>query len=501
MRSTRCQVLLLAALVAPTLTVRDARADSSNDTFTGTAKTIVDWSGAISNLYGTYQAATAIAQAIGLLQDPNQDILNELQALHQQIDGVASAISWYIAEDAREKRLTDLRDGVFVTNDAVSNGRSVDWFALGLTTSNIVSEGGIDTAFKRFYVDSDTDGAAVYSPQIGGLTWKTVISYSKADLLYDNKYVYDWRLGLPALLQLIALRLQLMAMQDPNFTTDGAFHDELMGYHDTLLQHLQTMTAGIRCNTEVVPPFTSDGGSVYPNYEFWVSCADIYTGLNQTNVLLFGDAYPLNYSSCVIDDGSGGSGYPTYDQACLDRRAVDYNGWYQANVQAAQDQAYRDVRFKTPWFGAKALADTLYLFANGLADLTRRDSGIHVGDNQNLCLDVPWGSFDAGTQVQIYSCNGDPTSQSWSYSREQQSIVETSSGLCLDVQNGNGAPQTPVWTWWCNGTAAQRWTYDPQSQVLTNMLGNVLDIPWDNLQAGQLLWTWPRNDTGAQHWQ
>ncbi len=493
----------------PVVTVtraEDKAADkgADKDTFTGTAKTIVDWSGAIANLYGTFQAGQAILTALGILSDPNQDIVQQLQALHQQIDQVASRITWFQAESDREQRLSDMRSAVFTTNDALSAGRPVDWFNLDLSTAAKVAEATDETAFQRNYVESDTNGtASAYSAQSGNIGWKRIIGYTQADLLYNNGFVYDWRLGVPALTQLISLRLQLMALEDPNFTTDGRFSSELMSYHDALQAQIWRMNDGIRCNTVInTPEYPNDGSNLYyPNYEFWVSCADIYSGINDTQIIYAADAYPLNNWNCETDDGSDGTGLPTFDPNCQAQQAIDYKNWYQTNVQAAQDQAYRNVRAQTPWFGLQALTDAVYLFANGLFDLTHSDSTIRISANTGLCLDVPWGSTQPGTVVQIYGCNGSPYSQAWTYNRLNQSIVHANSGLCLEVQNGNGAAGTPVWTNVCNGSDAQRWSYDPKNKVLNNKLTTVLDVPWANLQSGQTLWAWSWNGSDAQHWQ
>lgn len=471
------------------------------ETFSGGAKKIVDWTGAISNLYGTYQAATAILTAIGILQDSNRDndILVQLQALHQEIDHATQQVTWFIAESDREKRLSDMRSSVLTTHDAVNSGATVDWFDLDLNSGKSVAEAADPTAFERYYVDSDTDGALVSSPQWSFITWKNLISYSQQDLQDENGYVYDWRLGLPALLQLIGLRIQLMAMEDPNFTTDGRFHDELMSYYNDLATHIQNLNAGLRCNLNTLQPIPyPDTGPAYPNYEFWISCADIFSGLNDTQVLLYSwDSYPLSIASCLVP----GSDPARYDQDCLNQQGVDYTNWYQTNIQGALTQAYYNVRYQTPWFGVQAMMDTLYVYANGLTDPTKADSAIHVSANTGLCLDVFGASTDPETPVEIYTCNGNPASQSWAYDRESQNIVETYSGLCLDVINGNPTPGTLLWTYGCNGTDAQRWSYDPVNQIFNNALGNVLDVPNDNLQSLQRVQTGPWTGGDSQRWQ
>ena len=36
---------------------------------------------------------------------------------------------------------------------------------------------------------------------------------------------------------------------------------------------------------------------------------------------------------------------------------------------------------------------------------------------------------------------------------------------------------------------------------MSNALGNVLDVEWGSLAAGQPVWTWPLNYSGAQLWR
>src|SRR5262249_61714560 len=137
----------------------------------------------------------------------------------------------------------------------------------------------------------------------------------------------------------------------------------------------------------------------------------IQSGLNEIEVSVIGDGYRLNYSNCITDDGSSGSGVVTYDQNCLNQAGVDYNNWYQTYIQPVVDQAHADVRRMTPVFGVQALLDTLYLYANGITDLSKADSTIRLSANSGLCLDVPAGSTDPMTAVQVWGCNGDPRSQ------------------------------------------------------------------------------------------
>jgi Ricin-type beta-trefoil lectin domain len=446
------------------------------ETFSGTAKVIVDETGAIANVYGTFQAAQALAIAFGLIDDPNQDILKQLQDLHTQIDQVAGQIIWHMDETARETRLTDLNSNVHTVRDALTHAQPVDWFDLDTTTSEKVDEGAIPDAFKRHYRDSDTDGPLGE----GNLRWKDVIGYTRDDLHYDNNdgTVYDWRLGVPALSQLVALRLMLMGMEDPHFTSNGRFHETLMDFHDALTSQITTMSSGVRCNVLWV---TSVGNNA-PNlgYLYWVSCADIYSGLNETHQLSF-----------------------STDPERFHEPFPDYNTWYRAIIQPVQDTAYRHVRSETPVFGVQALADTLYLYANFQVDLTETRRRIPANADPSLCLDViPLVSSHgapvwSGAITLLSPCSA-VDSQRWTYNRYMQTIVHVTSGQCLDsVWSGD---DYPALLRYCNGGDSQRWTYDPQSHVLFNGRGVALDIRGGNIAAGTSVQTYPRNDGPSQQW-
>jgi Ricin-type beta-trefoil lectin domain len=451
------------------------------DTFTGTAKTIVDETGAISNIYGTFQAAQALATALGILDSPDHDMLTELQALHAQIDQVAGELTYLVVETDRETRLNSLLSIVHTTHDALVAGQTIDWFLVDTTSAQLVSDGEDPTSFERNYIDQD--GALM-----------SELNYSQADLGYNHGLIYDWRLGLPAFTQLIGLRIQLMAMEDSNFTTDGRFHDELMGYHDALQNTLSTMNGGVRNNVIFSVPNPDDPNYVNESDDFATVCADIFSGLIAAGDVPFSDS-----ACCTVEDDQG-------NQALLDptspQYASAYQTWYQTNVQSMMDAECQNVRFNMmPTFETQALINTLYLYANGITDLTVADHAIHSAGNPNLCIDVPWGSTAQGTQVQLYNCNWGTFTQTWQYDRYNQRIVESGSGLCLDVQWGNSVPGTPVWTWPCIGTPAQRWSYDAQLGILENSMGTVLDVPAFNFAPNQLLQTWSLNNGTNQHWQ
>jgi Ricin-type beta-trefoil lectin domain/Dual-action HEIGH metallo-peptidase len=69
---------------------------------------------------------------------------------------------------------------------------------------------------------------------------------------------------------------------------------------------------------------------------------------------------------------------------------------------------------------------------------------------------------------------------------------------CLDVQWGSSASGTPLHLWDCNGTAAQRWSLEPTSEV--KALGKCLDLSNNNTSDGTQIQIWDCNGTTAQRW-
>jgi len=85
--------------------------------------------------------------------------------------------------------------------------------------------------------------------------------------------------------------------------------------------------------------------------------------------------------------------------------------------------------------------------------------------NTSKCLDLPGNSYNDGTQIEIWDCNGLPQ-QKWTYDPNMKTIYLASSryagrdaSKCLDLRNGN--PQSPdgtvVQLWDCNGQPNQQW--------------------------------------------
>jgi poly(3-hydroxybutyrate) depolymerase len=74
----------------------------------------------------------------------------------------------------------------------------------------------------------------------------------------------------------------------------------------------------------------------------------------------------------------------------------------------------------------------------------------------NMCLDASGAGTSNGTQVIIWSCNGQPNQQ-WNVN-SGGTITGVQSGLCLDANSAGTTSGTKIILWSCNGQANQQWS-------------------------------------------
>jgi hypothetical protein len=300
---------------------------------------------------------------------------------------------------------------------------------------------------------------------------KFYFEYSMADLdpVGPSNKVYDWRLGVPALLELISWRIQFIAALDPNFRTSGQFDGEITKYIDAIQSHYVKMLKGVKCGFR-------------------------YSGKNDTLVLdpyMCGDIYS-GFSAAAFFDGRRNG-----------MLRVSYDG-KNFVAEASEDEILAKlesvVKRRMPLFQMQAMINTLTLYNHRSLDLTEKNHRIPVYGAPKLCLDTEGGNVTAGTNVMLHECNGSD-GQTWVYNRESDTISNPVSGLCLDVAWESPVPGMGVGLWHCTGHDSQQWTYNRVTHVLQNKLGTVLDIQWGNLQAGTPVWSWPLNGGRAQQWR
>jgi hypothetical protein len=340
----------------------------------------------------------------------------------------------------------------------------------------LVPDGGplAYTPFLRSYSEYATEGE---------LPWKKAIP-DRPD--HSDGVVFDWRFGVPELMQLIPLRLSILTMDDPTLSSPITRSD-LENYR----QALQTlakqmvegqalspeMVGGIRCNAWSLTLFGNHAHVDWDKLDFEVLCADINTG------------YAVKE-------------YFTHRKGLTPDMIVQ-------QLELLKEQLYRAVLQKMPLFQMRAMIDSLFKMAHPeIKELAPQPQFINVRGAPQLCLDFPGNALvpaTPGTLVQLANCGVGLLGHKWLYDRSTGNIyanvgLPPAYYLCLDVQWADSTPGTPVRLWTCNGTDEQKWTYDPETGVIQNALGTVLDIQQGVLQAGTPVWTWTRTESPAQLW-
>jgi ricin-type beta-trefoil lectin protein/polysaccharide deacetylase len=120
-------------------------------------------------------------------------------------------------------------------------------------------------------------------------------------------------------------------------------------------------------------------------------------------------------------------------------------------------------------------------------------SGVYSGK----CVDDNTGSSANGTKVQIWDCDGNPASQSWT--------IETNgtiglNGKCMDITNGSEANGALVELWTCNGGANQQWQA-VNGTLFNPVSGKCLDDTGYNITNGTQLELWACNGGSNQQWK
>ncbi|MEV4560144.1 RICIN domain-containing protein [Kitasatospora sp. NPDC049285] len=93
------------------------------------------------------------------------------------------------------------------------------------------------------------------------------------------------------------------------------------------------------------------------------------------------------------------------------------------------------------------------------------------------CLDINNGSTTAGTQAQIWDCNGG-TAQTLTRTsaKEFRLYANTSTPMCLDDYGKGTANGTAAVIWQCNGGTNQQWTVNSNGTITNVLTGLCLDV-------------------------
>jgi hypothetical protein len=259
---------------APERTATVAQADSIKDQILKAippgVKTIGELASTAASVYSGAKTAldilTALGQALGFLDTP-VPIDAQIAALKSDVDALAGTLSWQMSQDDRQHRMATLEATLVTLNMLRIQGLPVTPTSDGVfpalqSVFDAEAYGTGNTSFLRLFKSS------IYSD------WWWGIVGAPGGAPSDE--VYDWRIGVPELMQLIDFRLQIIATVDPNFRQDGAYHDEFLHHLNALQQHFQAMVGGVKCGfaNETYNDFDNNMASV----QFGYACGDVASG-------------------------------------------------------------------------------------------------------------------------------------------------------------------------------------------------------------------------------
>jgi Glycosyl hydrolase family 59/Ricin-type beta-trefoil lectin domain/Concanavalin A-like lectin/glucanases superfamily len=121
---------------------------------------------------------------------------------------------------------------------------------------------------------------------------------------------------------------------------------------------------------------------------------------------------------------------------------------------------------------------------------------IYAGDDSAECVDVNGGSSAPGTKVEMWDCNGNATSQTWTMASNGTVGIN---GQCLDITGGAVANGALIEEWTCNGGANQQWLA-VNGELVNPASGKCLDDPGFTTTEGTQLDLWTCNGGSNQQW-
>jgi hypothetical protein len=116
------------------------------------------------------------------------------------------------------------------------------------------------------------------------------------------------------------------------------------------------------------------------------------------------------------------------------------------------------------------------------------------------CVDVPNSTTTSGTQVQIYSCDGQANQAFTHNSTGELTVTDAGVTDCLDA-NGKGTTNgTKVIIYPCNGQSNQQWTINSNGTITGVQSGLCLDVTGASTANGALVELSTCNGGSNQQW-
>jgi len=113
------------------------------------------------------------------------------------------------------------------------------------------------------------------------------------------------------------------------------------------------------------------------------------------------------------------------------------------------------------------------------------------------CIDAAGANPANGTAVQLFTCNG-TNAQRWTNDLNSDGTLRAL-GKCMDVTSAGTANGTQVQLFDCNGTAAQKWNYSAGRLINTNS-GRCLDATGQSSADTTRLQIWTCTGNANQSW-
>ncbi|GAA4592782.1 beta-glucanase (GH16 family) [Actinoplanes octamycinicus] len=114
----------------------------------------------------------------------------------------------------------------------------------------------------------------------------------------------------------------------------------------------------------------------------------------------------------------------------------------------------------------------------------------------NRCIDIPGGNPVDGARLQTWDCNGS-TAQKWTFNSDG---TLRALGKCMDPAGGALANGTPIQLVTCNGNPVQRFTLSAAGDLVNVSANRCVDVKDNNAANGAQLQLWDCAGTANQKW-
>jgi beta-glucanase (GH16 family) len=120
-----------------------------------------------------------------------------------------------------------------------------------------------------------------------------------------------------------------------------------------------------------------------------------------------------------------------------------------------------------------------------------------VGAGSNRCVDIPSANAVDGARLQIWDCNGS-SAQRWTFNADG---TVTALGKCMDVSGGSSANGAAIQLWNCNGSGAQKFVLSAAGDLVNIQANKCVDVANVATANGSPLHLWECTGASNQKWR